>query len=563
MVDTTAISTHNPLPSSLGNDMSAHLANINQDFAEEAVKKRAKELGMPYINITQTVINSDLTRHLDLARAKKICALPCQRISGRLRIAVADPENTEMREYIAELRAEHADLQLVLASASGIFAKLGELQKTETVARESYQNTHAEKDLANYTDEIGKLQSLKEEARSLAAAESLNRVLIGALRTGASDVHFQMEEQDMLLRFRVDGMLQEILRLDRHTGEQIIDHVKYESKLRLNIKNMPQDGRFSFQASGREIDVRVSSLPTAYGESIVCRLLDSQRDVLGFEQLGFEDHIMPQIVHALSQRSGLVLVTGPTGSGKTTTLYAMLERLNRPDMKITTLEDPIEYHLPQIAQSQINEEAGYGFASGLRALLRQDPDAIMVGEIRDHETAETAAQAAMTGHIVLSTLHTNSAIETIPRLINIGLPAYMLSASLGLVLAQRLVRRVHADCAKTVTPSDKERQLLSRHIGEIQNINPNVTIDMPKQILQAGGCPVCNHTGYHGQIALTEGFTIDSKLRELILAGSSAEAIAKYTKDAQGMLSLAADGILKVARGQTTLAEIARVTPLS
>ena len=472
MVDPTAISDTGAQPSSLGDNMNAHLANINQDFAEEGVRARAAELSMPYVDLPQTVINSDLTRHLDLDHATTALALPCMRVGGRLRIAVADPDNATMKAYIDELRATHADVQIVLASSSGILAKIAELRKTETVARETYQNVQAEKDVANYSDEIGKLQGLKDEARGLAAAENLNRILIGGLRTGASDVHFQMEENDMLLRFRVDGMLQEILRLDRHTGEQIVDHVKYESKLRLNIKNTPQDGRFSFNASGREIDVRVSSLPTAYGESVVCRLLDSQRDVLSFEQLGFEDHILPSIVKALSQRSGLVLVTGPTGSGKTTTLYAMLERLNRPDMKIATLEDPIEYHLPQIAQSQINEEVGYGFASGLRALLRQDPDAIMVGEIRDHETAETAAQAAMTGHIVLSTLHTNSAIETVPRLVNIGLPPYMLSASLGLVLAQRLVRRVHTDCAKTVQPSDKERELLSRHIAEIKRINP-------------------------------------------------------------------------------------------
>ena len=332
--------------------------------------------------------------------------------------------------------------------------------------------------------------------------------------------------------------------------------------MRLNVTNVPQDGRYFFQVNDRKIDVRVSSIPTEYGESFVCRLLDSKKKNLSFEDLGFEGRNLDILHKALDIPNGMIMVTGPTGSGKTTTLYSMLTAFNEPDSKIITLEDPIEYHLSGITQSQINEKRGYSFGSGLRAILRQDPDIVMIGEIRDLDTAETAAQAALTGHILLSTLHTNSAIETVPRLLNIGLKPFMIAPALSIVTAQRLVRKVCTFCQEQKSVSESERKTLQEAIDQIHQAQPTLALTIPATLPHAPGCDKCSKTGYLGQLSIAEMFINNDELKEAILAEKSTTELFNIVR-AGGMLTLGEDGVLKVLRGLTTLSEIERVADIS
>ena len=328
--------------------------------------------------------------------------------------------------------------------------------------------------------------------------------------------------------------------------------------MKLNVATEPQDGRYYFNFNKRKVDVRVSALPTEYGETFVLRLLDSGKKALDFETMGYVGRNLELVKGATAIANGMVLVTGPTGSGKTTMLYAMLRQFNKPEAKIVTLEDPIEYHLENVAQSQINEKRGYSFGSGLRAILRQDPDVVMLGEIRDLETAETAAQAALTGHVLLSTLHTNSAVDTIPRLLNIGLQPYMVAPAIHTIVAQRLVRVVCKECGQDEAVKDSEKEEIEKVLAGVRTVAPDMVLEIPATIKNATGCPKCSHTGYSGRTAIAEVFVFDDTIRDLILGKKSSREILEAAR-AQGMLTLKEDGMLKVIAGQTTLNEVFRV----
>jgi len=539
------------------------LSEINQSLAEKKVIAAAKEADLPYVNLSSTPISTDLIAKIDVEAATKAIALPFFQIGQKLKVAIADPKNVETRKYLNKLKKGGLELFPNLASREGIAAKTEWVHALQPKRPQEFRNEGARANLKNYEEEIRSLEKLEKEAHQISAKESLNRIFIGALRTGTSDVHFQPSEQKIDLRFRIDGILQKILEFDRQTGEGILNQLKYESSLRMNVSNVPQDGRTSFLAEDRKIDVRVSTLPTEFGESIVCRILDRGERAKSFEQLGFANIALDNLKSALRMREGMILVTGPTGSGKTTTLYSLLDQFNNPERKIATLEDPIEYHLSNIVQSQISEKDGYGFGEGLRALLRQDPDILMVGEIRDEDTGKTAVQEAMTGHIVLSTLHTNSAAETISRLLYLGLQPFMLTSSLSVVIAQRLVRRPCEKCREKFSPDKKEIDLFTKYFSEIKKVNPRaVPSHFPEYLWKAKGCSACGRTGYRGQIVIAESFRMDDELKKLILRQAPVAEIAQYAREKQGMISFAEDGIIKTARGLTTLDEVARVAEI-
>jgi len=332
--------------------------------------------------------------------------------------------------------------------------------------------------------------------------------------------------------------------------------------MKLNITNEPQDGRYGFIVNDRKVDLRVSTLPTEYGETFVCRLLDSERQVGEFKDMGFWGSTLKHVERLLGIKHGMILITGPTGSGKTTTLYTMLDKFNKPESKVITLEDPIEYHLAGISQSQINEKRGYDFAGGLRAILRQDPDVVMLGEIRDLATAETAAQAALTGHVLLSTLHTNSAIEAIPRLINIGLPAFMVAPALNTVVAQRLVRRFCPKCSEPKPVPVATLDELKKTLEFVKKIQPSVQLEIPETLPQATGCDICSHTGYKGRISVIEILEVDTEMRDLILNKASTIKMIEAARR-KGMLTMREDGIIKVIQGLTSLEEVHRVTAIA
>lgn len=537
------------------------LTNINREFEERATAERAQKMGMNYIDIARVHINPD---HLKVVEGKDAAAalvMPFFRVGKKLRLALVHPTSPETQALIKKLKDDGYAINVNLASETGLRQALLQY-KAEGPAPIETENIIDEAKIQSYQAEVENLGALREKIQTVTSEEALNFLSVGALKTGASDIHYQPEENRVIVRFRIDGVLQQVLELDLQTYGYLSNQLKYKSGMRLNITNVPQDGRYFFQVNDRKIDVRVSSIPTEYGESFVCRLLDSKKKNLTFEELGFEGRNLEILNKALDIPNGMILVTGPTGSGKTTSLYSMLTAFNEPDSKIITLEDPIEYHLSGITQSQINEKRGYTFGSGLRAILRQDPDIVMIGEIRDLDTAETAAQAALTGHILLSTLHTNSAIETVPRLLNVGLKPFMIAPALSIVMAQRLVRKVCSYCVTQKPITESERTVLQEAINQIHEASPALQLSVPATLPDAPGCEKCSKTGFLGQVSIAEMFINSDELKEAILAEKSTPELFRIIRS-QGMLTIGEDGVLKVLRGVTTLNEVERVTDIS
>lgn len=537
------------------------LTAINREFEEKATSERAQKMGMNYIDIARVQINPDHLKSVTAAEAAEALIIPFFKVGKKLRLAIAHPTHPGTQALIKKLQSEGYAINVNLASETGVRDALQNYKGVDEPSPIVAHNVIDEAKIESYQAEIENLSSLKEKIQSVTSEEALNFLSVGAIKTGASDIHLQPEEGRVIVRFRIDGVLQEVLELDLQTYGYLANQLKYKSGMKLNIDNIPQDGRYYFEINTRKIDVRVSSIPTEYGESFVCRLLDSQKKNLELEELGFEGRNLSILHAALEIPNGMILVTGPTGSGKTTTLYSLLNDLNRPENKIITLEDPIEYHLAGITQSQINEKRGYTFASGLRAILRQDPDIVMIGEIRDMDTAETAAQAALTGHILLSTLHTNSAIETVPRLMNIGLEPYMVAPALSIVVAQRLVRKICPYCAKQEPLTQAERETLTLATLGISKVT-GAPLDLPATLPHAPGCEKCSGTGFLGQLSIAEIFINDDELKDAILAQKSTHELFSLVR-AKGMLTMGEDGVLKVLRGVTTLSEVQRVTDIS
>ncbi|MFA5829372.1 MAG: GspE/PulE family protein [Candidatus Gracilibacteria bacterium] len=538
------------------------LGKINRSFKERAAIQRAKELNLPYINISATPVNPDLLRIVPPEMAAAASLMPFFRIGKKLRIAVTDPEKAETKTAIQTLQNAGYEVNLNIATADGIL-EANKLYATNQYKVKTQISTQlSEEKIKVYEEEIKQLADLKTRLTSLSSEEAVYLINVGALKTGASDIHYEPEEKFIRMRFRIDGVLHEIFQIEKSTYNNIVNQIKYQSKMKLNINNEPQDGRYSFMVNERKVDVRVSALPTEYGETFVCRLLDSGRHLITFDELGFWDKNLEKIEHLTKISHGMILITGPTGSGKTTTLYTMLDKFNKPETKVITLEDPIEYHLPGVSQSQINEKRGYDFSNGLRAILRQDPDVVMLGEIRDLETAETAAQAALTGHVLLSTLHTNSALETVPRLVNIGLAPFMIAPALNTIIAQRLVRKICPNCQELKPVPQSEIDEINRMIEGMKLVQPTLELSIPKELPIGKGCDICNQTGYKSRIAIVEILDIDFEMKDLILnkAGNAKMIEAARRK---GMLTMREDGILKVLKGITTLEEVHRVTAIA
>jgi len=536
------------------------LSKINRDLKERAVSDKAKQLGLSYINLDKVPLNPDLVSIVPQDQATNALLVPFFRIGKKLRVAVTDPELPAVKALFVTLKNQGYALNVNLASDEGIKAAVQKLYADVDKHKKLDLVTHVdEAEIKTYAEELEGLSSLADDLKTLTAEEGLNRLYIGAIKTGTSDLHLQPEEHTVSVRFRIDGFLQQVLELDQKVYENLANQLKYKAGMKININNVPQDGRDSFMYNERKVDVRVSSLPTEYGETFVCRLLDSGKRFLELEECGFSAPNLEIMKRAIEISHGMILVTGPTGSGKTTTLYSMLQQFNKPESKVVTLEDPIEYHLEGIAQSQVNPKRGFTFGTGLRSILRQDPDVVMVGEIRDAETAETAAQAALTGHVLLSTLHTNSATETIPRLVNIGLPPFMVAPALHMILAQRLVRKLCDHCKQQRPITATEREELEAACASIRTIAPSLECAIPNELWHPRECKQCSHTGYSGRLPVHEILVVNDAMRELILAGASLKELMTNAR-AAGMLTMKEDGILKVLANETTLEEVHRVT---
>jgi type IV pilus assembly protein PilB len=523
---------------------------------EDVTNFLSRQYGVPAINLSYFEIDPAVVKLIPYETAKRYQILPLSRVGASLTIAMVDPTNVFAMDDIKFMTG--FNIEPVVASESSILEGIDKAYGTskeeelEQVMQSMNEMGETDVELASAEQEMD-LSELEKAADEAPIVKLVNLVLTDAVKRGASDIHMEPYEKEFRVRFRIDGVLQSIMNPPLKLKDAIISRLKIMSKLDISEKRLPQDGRIMLrmQIGGKrkQLDFRVSTLPTLWGEKIVLRLLDKENLRLDMTKLGFEAESLVKFEKAILKPYGMVLVTGPTGSGKTNTLYSSISRLNTPDTNIMTAEDPVEFQLGGVNQVQMKEQIGLNFAAALRAFLRQDPNIILVGEIRDFETAEIAIKAALTGHLVLSTLHTNGAPETITRLMNMGIEPFLVATSVHLICAQRLVRRICKDCAE---PVEVPQQTL---------IEEGFTPEEVKtvKIMKGKGCATCNKTGYKGRTGLYEVMEVDDDIKELVLVGASALELKKKAIE-RGMITLRRSGLIKVAQGWTTLEEVARET---
>jgi len=524
---------------------------------EDVTNFLSRQYGVPAINLSYFEIDPAVVKLIPFETAKRYQILPLSRVGASLTIAMVDPTNVFAMDDIKFMTG--FNIEPVVASESSILSGIdkaygggGSEENLETVMQSMSEMGENDVELQSEEQQI-ELAELEKAADEAPVVKLVNVVLGDAVKRGASDIHIEPYEKEFRVRFRIDGVLQAIMSPPLKLKDAITSRLKIMAKLDISEKRLPQDGRIMLKMNigGRkkQLDFRVSTLPTLWGEKIVLRLLDKENLRLDMTKLGFEAESLVKFEKAILKPYGMVLVTGPTGSGKTNTLYSAISRLNQPDTNIMTAEDPVEFQLGGVNQVQMKEQIGLNFAAALRSFLRQDPNIILVGEIRDFETAEIAIKAALTGHLVLSTLHTNGAPETITRLMNMGIEPFLVATSVHLICAQRLVRRICKDC---IEPMDVPPQTLVE-AGYTPEESKTVKIQKGK------GCGVCNNTGYKGRCGLYEVMEVDDEIRELVLVGASAVELKKKAIE-RGMITLRRSGLIKVAAGMTTLEEVARET---
>lgn len=470
-----------------------------------------------------------------LAFLRDLRALPIDCDAARVRVAACDPFDPFVEEAFGFLFGRA--VERVLARPSDIDAAIERLYHPRDTGAD-------ETDAAIDSDDLERLKDLVSDAPVIRA---VNRLIARAVDAGASDIHVEPSDDGLVVRLRVDGMLREAARMPAAMRAPLVSRIKVMASLNIAERRLPQDGRLRLSVRGHEIDLRVATAPSIHGESVVMRILDRSKLALDFGALGFDADLIARMRAAIAQPHGIVLVTGPTGSGKTTTLYAALTELNRPERKLLTVEDPIEYRLPGIVQTQVNPAIGFSFGTALRSFLRQDPDVMMVGEIRDTETAQIAVQAALTGHMILSTLHTNTAAGAVSRLLDMGVEPFLLGSVLTGVLAQRLVRRLCPHCRAPYAPAEAPATL-----------QPVLAAQGVAQLYRPVGCAACGDSGYAGRLALLEFLAVDPRVGRLILHRADTPDIAAAA-EAGGMRSLLADGVAKAAQGLTSIEEVLRV----
>jgi type IV pilus assembly protein PilB len=505
-------------------DIDAALHIFSREEEEKIAQDFAQSVSLPYISLVNFPFTPDVLAVIPKEAVAKNRVVAFYKLNNEVKVATDSPKNPELVPALKELSAAlNVKFFLYYCSKSSIDYAIAQLEFLKEKPKDMSKHVVSEEYIKSKLGGAHDLQTIGRRIVETSTTEILDIVFAGAIHLGASDIHIEPAEDGARLRYRIDGILQDIAKLPHETYKAIDNRIKYLSSLKMNVTEEPQDGRFDIEIGKLEIDVRVSIMPSAFGEVIVSRLLNPTGSLISLEELGFNARAMKDIEEAIAKPNGAIFNTGPTGSGKTTTLYAILQKLNKPEVKIITLEDPIEYRIEGIDQSQMNVEAGYDFASGLKHALRQDPDIIMVGEIRDKETAETALQASLTGHLVLTTLHTNSAPSTIPRLIDIGVRPFLLSGSINLIIAQRLVRKLCRVC-------------LGKGVG----------------------CGECKGTGYKGRIAIIETLKITPAIERLIVAKAAVSDFERVARE-EGMITMYADGMEKVKLGLTSEEEVKRV----
>ena len=526
---------------------------------DEITAVLSRQYGVPSINLKYYEVDSAVIKLVPQDTAVRYQIVPLSRVGSTLTIAMTDPTNVFAMDDIKFMTG--FNVEPVVASESAIneaiqkfYGEVGSGEELSRVMKDLAGEETADLELAAEEAQMD-LAALEKAAEEAPIIKLVNLILTDAVKRGASDIHVEPYEKELRVRFRVDGILQSVMSPPLKLKDAITSRIKIMSKLDISEKRLPQDGRImiKYKRDGKrkELDFRVSTVPTLFGEKIVLRLLDKENLRLDMTKLGFESVSLEKFERTILRPYGMVLVTGPTGSGKTNTLYSSIARLNTPETNIMTAEDPVEFQLAGINQVQMKEQIGLNFAAALRAFLRQDPNIILVGEIRDFETAEIAVKAALTGHLVLSTLHTNDAPSTVSRLMNMGIEPFLVATSVNLICAQRLVRRICANCKEAL------------EVPEQTLIDAGYTPQEVKAttIYHGRGCGSCNKGGYKGRVGLYEVMEVNDELRELILVGASALELKKKALE-QGMITLRRSGLIKAAAGQTTLEEVLRETVL-
>jgi type IV pilus assembly protein PilB len=521
-----------------GEKLGSILQRLGICSEKDIARVLAGQAGVSYVSLTQEWIQREALDLVPGAFAESHCVLPVSLRGKTLILAMANPLDLDTIDAVSRLSGHYVEV---------VHATEAEIQ--EALARYYDATSNLDSELQ---DSVAAAREAVVKGANLGEADSpyiklVDQLLRKAVEDNATDLHLEPEEKVLRTRYRVDGRLVQGPFLPKDLQSIVITRLKIMAGMNISETRLPQDGRILYELGRRKIDLRMSTFPTVHGETVVCRVLDKQNLIVGLEKLGMNKTMLTQFQQDIVRPHGIVLVTGPTGSGKTTTLYSALTHLNKLDTKIVTLEDPVEYELPSIAQAPIHAAQGFTFAAGLRAVLRQDPDILLVGEIRDQETAEMAIRAALTGHLVFSTLHTNSAVGAIPRLVDMGIERFLLSATLIGVLAQRLVRKICPLCRARQEPDENEREILLRF---------GAPVDQPYAV--GRGCPACRQTGYHGRGAVFEYLRVTADIRALIDAGATDDAIEAAAIGA-GMRRLGEDALDKAQAGVTSLGEMLRV----
>lgn len=540
-------------------ELEKKLGQISAHGSKDSFQAVAQKLGFSFSDLISAPIDTGALALVPETEARAGNFAVILKTGTALTVATTDPTKLEELESIAKLKARGFSINIIMTSPAGLdhaWQRYTNLKRVDTFEVGSIDIK--EEDLVELQNKIKTVKDLQQQVTSVSTTNLLEILLAGALKIEASDIHFEPTSNDTRLRYRLDGVLEDVTVIEKGSYEKVTNRIKVLSHLKLNIQRAPQDGRFTIREGGIDIEVRVSILPSEFGETIVMRLLDPRKIKGKIEDLGMRPDFLEMVKEQLAKPTGAILTTGPTGSGKTTTLYAFVNYLNSPEEKIITIEDPIEYHITGISQTQVDPSKGYGFADGLRSIVRQDPDIILVGEIRDNETAEIALNAALTGHLVFSTIHTNDAAGTIPRLIDLKVQPQIIAPAIRMAMAQRLLRKLCENCRTKKPLAENRTQKIKTELNPIAEKFKLSAIAEVLEVFEPVGCDKCNNTGYKGRIGVYEAFHVTPEMERLIMSNPSmADVIELAIK--QGMITMKQDAYLKLLEGITSFDEIERI----
>lgn len=536
------------------------MEEIGNKEKESATEKLAESLKVAYIDLSSFPVTGEALKIIPELQARELKAVCFYFSPDELRIGFVDPSDP-LKEFLYQIGERHHTTVIPYLISEHSLQRVLKLYATLPIVKPVNKDLNiTDEELNRFSSDINNLQSVQNAFQNVSISDVVTLMIAAAIRLNASDVHVEAEEKGISVRYRVDGVLHDVSVLPIERWKQFISRIKLIAALKINVTDRPQDGRVTLKLEKSSLDLRVSTMPTIYGESVVMRILHSGTKGVTFDELGLRGDAYERLKRETERPNGMIITTGPTGSGKTTTLYAILRTLNKPGVKIITLEDPIEIKMEGVNQSQVDPAKDYTFAKGLRSLLRQDPDICMVGEIRDLETAEIAIQSALTGHLMLSTIHTNSASGAIPRFLSMGVKPFLLAPSLNSIIGQRLVRKVCENCVEETSVGEEKMERILKMLNGLPEGEKNKLDLKNLKFYKGKGCDNCSGLGYKGRVGIYEIFTMNKEVEALILSGQVSEYTIQELAVKEGMITMAQDGILKALDKITTVDEVFRVT---